>query len=65
MKEKIQLEISKENNRRLTAISQFLDLPLSHLAELAFQELFLMIQDDTDIFLKEIGFYEKLHKQIT
>ncbi|MGV9171046.1 MAG: hypothetical protein ACOC44_11280 [Promethearchaeia archaeon] len=64
MKEKVQFEISKENLQRLNRISEFLKIETSQLVELAFQEFFLMVQDNTEIFLKEIGFYEKLKKQI-
>jgi hypothetical protein len=64
MKEKIQLEIERDKFERLNLVSKFLDIDLSDLLEFAFQELFLMIRDQTDIFLEEIGFYEKLTKQI-
>lgn len=64
MKEKIELEIAKDKFERLNLVSKFLDIDLSDLLELAFQELFMMIRDQTDIFLEEIGFYEKLTRQI-
>lgn len=65
MKKKIQLELPKEDLQRLNSIRRLLNVGLSDLVELGCHELFLMIKDDTDIFLKEIGYYKKLQNHVT
>ncbi|TXT61275.1 MAG: hypothetical protein BAJALOKI2v1_40069 [Promethearchaeota archaeon] len=64
MNDECKIEISNEYKTKLEKISEVLNVSISKMIEIAFNEFFELVYCDTDIFLEKIGLLDNLREVI-